>query len=184
MEMPINGLLLIAQPFLKDETFCRSVVLLCKHHDSVGTFGFVLNKKLQSKLNEYFEDLIDLDLPVFYGGPVHNDTIHYIHQYPQYFDDAVKIADNIFWGGNFEKLKTLLLDGTIEVTKIKFFLGYSGWSAGQLYDELKEKSWITAAPSTKIIFETKENNVWVESLTKLGGKYKMMVHFPTDPQLN
>ena len=129
-------------------------------------------------------DLDGWSLPVYIGGPVQTDTIHYIHQYPQYFDDAVKIADNIYWGGDFEKMKRLIKDGTIDTNKIKFFLGYSGWSQGQLEEEILENSWITAEANKTLVFETPATEVWNASLTKLGGKYKMMIHFPTDPQLN
>lgn len=184
MVEPSSGILLLAEPFLKDPSFMRSVVLICKHHETEGTFGFSLNRKLHTTLNEMIADLNDWALPVYIGGPVQTDTIHYIHQYPQYFADAIKITDNVFWGGDFEKMKTLIKNGTLDTNKIKFFLGYSGWSEGQLKTEMEENSWITTEGTKALIFETPATEVWNASLTKLGGKYKMMIHFPTDPQLN
>ncbi len=181
---PASGILLLAEPFLKDPSFMRSVVLICKHDANEGTFGFALNRKLHTTLNEMIADLDGWSLPVYIGGPVQTDTIHYIHQYPQHFDDAVKITDNIYWGGDFEKMKRLIKNGTLDINKIKFFLGYSGWSQGQLEEEIVEKSWITSEASKTLVFETAATEVWNASLTKLGGKYKMMIHFPTDPQLN
>jgi putative transcriptional regulator len=181
---PANGILLLAEPFLKDPSFIRSVVLVCKHDATEGTFGFALNRKLHTTLNEIIADLEDWPLPVYIGGPVQTDTIHYIHQYPQYFDDAIKISDNIYWGGDFEKMKRLIKNGTLDINKIKFFLGYSGWSQGQLEEEILENSWITTEADKTLVFETSSTEVWNASLTKLGGKYKMMIHFPTDPQLN
>jgi putative transcriptional regulator len=181
---PASGILLLAEPFLKDPSFMRSVVLICKHDAEEGTFGFALNKKLHTTLNEMIADIDNCALPVYIGGPVQTDTIHYIHQYPQYFSDAVKIADNVYWGGNFETMKTLIKNGTLDTNKIKFFLGYSGWSKGQLEEEILENSWITTEADKTLVFETPATEVWNASLTKLGGKYKMMIHFPTDPKLN
>jgi putative transcriptional regulator len=184
MNMPTRGSILIAEPFLKDPPFKRSVVLICEHAIAEGTFGFMLNRKLNTKLHEIVSELDDWPLPVYYGGPVQIDTVHYIHQYPQYFTDAVKITDNVYWGGDFELVKKLIKNGTIDSDKIKFFLGYSGWSKGQLEEEIEEKTWIIAGATKHLIFDTHPSEVWNASLTKLGGKYKMMINFPTDPQLN
>jgi putative transcriptional regulator len=90
----------------------------------------------------------------------------------------------VYWGGDFETLKTLMNDGMIDREKIKFFLGYSGWETGQLADELNEKSWLTVASDADIVFDTPPEDIWKACLIKLGGKYELMIHFPTDPQLN
>ncbi len=179
-----NGILLIAEPFLKDHSFFRSVVLICKHDEEFGTFGFVINRKLQTTLNQIVKDMDGFELPVFMGGPVENDSLHYIHQYPQYLEDAVPITDDVYWGGDFEILKKLIKEGTVDTSKIKFFLGYSGWDAGQLQDEMTEDSWITFAGHKDIMFDNDSDNIWKECLTQLGGKYKQMIHYPSDPQLN
>ena len=181
---PSNGVLLIAEPFLKDFSFARSVVLICKHNEEEGTFGFSIHKKLHTTLDKIIDDMAGFKIPVYLGGPVQTDTLHYIHQYPELFSDAVEITDNVFWGGDFALLKKYIKEGTVDISKIKFFLGYSGWSAGQLEDEMKEKSWITLQSNKQLIFETAPQDIWPICLTTLGGKYKMMVHFPTDPQLN
>ena len=184
MELPGNGILLIAEPFLKDFSFARSVVLICKHNKEEGTFGFSIHKKLRTTLDKIIEDMAGYKIAVYHGGPVQTDTLHYIHQYPQLFSDAVKITENVYWGGDFELLKKYIKEKTVDISKIKFFLGYSGWSPGQLEEEMKEKSWITLQGTKEFIFDTAPQDIWQISLTSLGGKYKMMVHFPTDPQLN
>ena len=81
MIQPGPGILLIADPFLKDPNFKRTVVFLCEHQPE-GTFGFVLNRLYDYKLNELVSNAGDLVLPVYYGGPVQMDTIHFLHQYP------------------------------------------------------------------------------------------------------
>ncbi|WP_462255063.1 YqgE/AlgH family protein [Ferruginibacter sp.] len=180
---PGPGILLIADPFLKDPNFLRTVVLLCDHKEE-GSFGFVLNKKIEQTLDELLNNFDGFPLPVFYGGPVQTDTIHFVHQYPDLIPEAFKIGDGIYWGGNFETVTALIKNNSLDQKKIKFFIGYSGWSDGQLNDEMKEKSWLTVDATKNLVFNTKDNEVWKRSLIHLGGDYEMMINFPIDPQLN
>ena len=183
MISPGEDTLLIADPFLKDPNFIRTVVYICRLSEE-GCFGFVLNKMFEQSLGELITGLEDFTIPVFTGGPVQPDTIHYIHQYPDLITGSYKISDEIYWGGDFESVKTLIQNNSIDLDKIKFFIGYSGWGKDQLDNELKEKSWLTVKATRKIVFDTVPENVWKESLEHLGGKYKIMVNFPIDPQLN
>lgn len=183
MVNPGPGILLIAEPFLKDPNFSRTVVFLCDHQDE-GSFGFVINRVFGHTLNELMNDLDELKLPVFYGGPVQMDTIHFLHQYPDLIPGSYEVLDGIYWGGDFETAITLIKAGSIDTTKIRFFIGYSGWGSGQLNDELKDKSWLTAQATRKLVFHRKADEIWKESLKHLGGDYEMMANFPVDPQLN
>lgn len=162
----------------------RTVILLCRHEDEAGSFGFVLNSRLPQTLGEILPSLMGIDFPVYRGGPVQLDTLHYIHQYPHLLPESQKITDDIYWGGDFETLKLLLREGSIAKEKIRFFLGYSGWETGQLESEMEERSWLTVAAKPNIIFDLQAEEVWKASLVQLGGKYELMIHFPTDPQLN
>ncbi len=180
---PGPGILLIADPFLKDPNFLRTVVLLCDHNVD-GSFGFVLNKKIEQTLNELLSNFDDFKLPVYYGGPVQTNTIHFVHQYPDLIPDAIKISNDIYWGGNFETVTALIKNKGINPNKIKFFIGYSGWGKEQLTGELDEKSWLTVAATKNLVFTTPPTDVWKGSLQHLGGDYEMMVNFPIDPQLN
>ena len=180
---PDNGILLIADPFLKDNHFTRTVLLLCRHSQE-GSFGFVINKPYELSLGELLPDLEEMDIPVFLGGPVQMDTIHYIHQYPDLLPDSQEISDGIYWGGDFELLKSLLRENRLELGKVKFFIGYSGWEAGQLENEMEENSWLTASCTPQLVFHTAADEIWKNSLKHLGGKYEMMINFPIDPQLN
>lgn len=175
--------LLIAEPFLKDENFMRSVVYLCKHSDE-GSFGFVLNKLFDQTLDELFEGLEGHQLPVYIGGPVEPDTIHFLHQYPNLINGSYALTDQIYWGGNFEDVRSLIVNNKIETNKIKFFIGYSGWDKSQLENELKEKTWLIANPDKKIIFDLSAGDIWKESIKLLGSDYEIMANFPIDPQLN
>ena len=180
---PGPGILLIADPFLKDPNFMRTVVFLCEHQDE-GSFGFVLNRSYDYTLDELVNGLDDLKLPVFYGGPVQMDTIHFLHQYPEKIPGGYEISEGIFWGGDFDMAVKLIRDGSIDQKRIRFYIGYSGWGSGQLNDELKEKSWLTVQANRKIIFHKQTDEIWKESLKLLGGVYEMMINFPIDPQLN
>ncbi|HZW70577.1 MAG TPA: YqgE/AlgH family protein [Hanamia sp.] len=183
MMSPDKGTLLIANPFLKDPNFSRTVIFLCENVKE-GSFGFVLNKEFNQTLDELLPDLGMPAFPVYAGGPVQLDSLHFLHQYPDLISGGIEVFDGVYWGGNFETLQIHLKNNDISKNKIRFFLGYSGWTEGQLDMELKEDSWITAMATRKIIFETNASDAWKESLNVLGGDYKMMANFPIDPQLN
>lgn len=183
MVQPGPGILLIADPFLKDPNFSRTVVFLCEHQEQ-GSFGFVLNKQYEHTLGELITDLENYPLPVYYGGPVQQDTIHFLHQYPDLIPDSYKVSNEFYWGGNFETLTSLIKSNSIDTNKVKFFIGYSGWGDGQLTNELKEKSWLTVTATLNLVFDTSSQEVWKGSLRHLGGDYEIMINFPIDPQLN
>ncbi len=180
---PAAGILLIADPFLKDPNFLRTVVLLCEHK-AEGSFGFVLNKQIEQTLGELIADLNGNKLPVYYGGPVQMDTIHFLHQCPDLIPESVQVGKDIYWGGNFETVTALLKTDSIDLNKIKFFIGYSGWGDSQLTGELDEKSWLTVSANRKLVFNTQHDEIWKGSLQALGGDYEMMINYPIDPQLN
>lgn len=183
MISPAKGTLLIANPFLKDPNFVRTVIFLCEHQEE-GTFGFVLNKYFPKTLDELLSSLEQCKAPVYFGGPVQKDTIHFLHQYPDLIPGGEEVLENIYWGGNFESLVVNILSNNIDISKIKFFIGYSGWSAGQLEEEMKENSWLTVKATKKLIFHNDPEAIWKDSLKEMGGEYEMMINFPLDPQLN
>lgn len=183
MISPAKGTLLIANPFLKDPNFVRTVIFLCEHREE-GTFGFVLNKYFPKTLDELLSSLEQCKAPVYFGGPVQKDTIHFLHQYPDLIPGGEEVLENIYWGGNFESLVVNILSNNIDISKIKFFIGYSGWSAGQLDEEMKENSWLTVKATKKLVFHNDPEAIWKDSLKEMGGEYEMMINFPLDPQLN
>jgi putative transcriptional regulator len=183
MISPATGILLIAEPFLKDPHFTRSVALICEH-DQEGTVGFVLNKPFDETLDSLMSNFEGFPVPVFYGGPVQINTVHFLHQYPKLIPGGQQILKDIYWGGDFEIASQLIKNNEIDLAKIRFFIGYSGWSKGQLKDELKEKTWITAKATSNLIFHSSPDKIWKDSLRQLGGDYEMMINYPIDPQLN
>jgi putative transcriptional regulator len=183
MVSPAPGILLIADPFLKDPNFMRTVIFLCEHQHE-GSFGFVLNKQFEQSLDELMEGFDGYNIPVYYGGPVQMDTIHFLHQYPDEIPGGVQVMKDVYWGGDFAILSDMVKNKEVDYNKVRFFIGYSGWGTGQLVDELNEKSWLTVTATRQLVFHKEPEAVWKDSLNHLGGGYEMMVNFPIDPQLN
>jgi putative transcriptional regulator len=180
---PGPGILLIADPFLKDPNFLRTVVFLCEHKEE-GSFGFVLNRQYENTIDELIPELEGHKIPVYYGGPVQQDTLHFLHQYPEEIPGGQEVLKGIYWGGDFDAVISLLKKDGIDSSKIRFYIGYSGWGSGQLNDEMTEKTWLTLKANRKLLFHIDYRELWKESLKQMGGDYEMMVNFPIDPRLN
>ena len=100
-------------------------------------------------------------------------------------DSGKEIRDGIFWGGDFEKLLLLINTNQINTKDFRFFLGYSGWSEGQLQEELDAKSWIVYKKvKREKIFDTDLSVLWKIVLGELGGKFEMFSKYPEDPRMN
>lgn len=180
---PKKGRLLIAEPsILNDDSFKRSTVLLTEHTEN-STVGFILNRPLNYRLTDLIPD-VDCDFTVYQGGPVEQDNLYFIHRVPHLLDDSIEVANGIFWGGNFEALKNKLNNHLIEPSDIRFFLGYSGWGANQLNDELKTNSWFIAENDFQNIFLENEESIWKNKLLQKGGWYKIWANAPSDITMN
>ncbi len=178
-----KGSILISEPFLNDPNFERSVVLICEHNED-GTFGLVLNRPIEVKLGEVLEEFAGNEKELLIGGPVQQNTLHYIHKLGDEIAGSIELSNGIFWGGNFEQLKFKLISQTLELDKVKFFIGYSGWDYGQLDREIEEKSWFVANLGDNTIFEASAENLWKRVLEIMGGELKLIVNSPSDPRLN
>lgn len=183
MILPQSNSFLIADPFLKDNSFIRSVVYLCLHNDE-GSFGFTINKRTDFFLEDLMTDFDSLSIPIYSGGPVGTDTIHFLHQLPLLIPNSKKMNENLYWGGDFDCVKELIISNKIDFSKIKFFIGYSGWSAGQLANELEEKSWLTSRADNDILLNTSDENIWKKSIKLLGPEFVELINYPIDPELN
>jgi putative transcriptional regulator len=178
-----KGRLLLSEPYLADPNFERTVILLTEHNED-GSVGFILNKPSESQVSEVMEDLRGLDAPIFIGGPVQQDTMHFIHVYPD-LEDAIELEQGLYWGGNFDQLLIKVETGEFTLAGIKFFLGYSGWSPDQLQEELKLNSWIVSDRiSHELIFETLPDQMWKRAMQELGGRFTVYSNYPADPRMN
>lgn len=178
-----RGDLLISQPFMKDLNFGRAVVFICEHTDE-GSFGFVLNKISPLKFDEVMEIEKPYDKELFIGGPVEQNTLHFLHRIPDKIAGQ-EVKNGIYWSGDYEALLTLIDEESLDKEDIMFFLGYSGWSVGQLEKELETGSWmIYKGTSLQDIFNNDKNDFWAQLLKKMGGKYGVFANYPEDPSLN
>ncbi|MDB5196207.1 MAG: YqgE/AlgH family protein [Flaviaesturariibacter sp.] len=183
MVEPGAGVLLIADPFLKDPNFLRTVVLLTEYGEE-GAVGFVVNRQYENTLDELLPEVEGHKLPVYYGGPVQVNTLHFLHRYPDEIAGGIEIMKGVYWGGDFDSVVSLINSGKADPERLRFYIGYSGWSAGQLEEEMEEKTWVTAEATKTLVFHPLAEEIWKESLRHLGGDYEMMINFPIDPQLN
>ena len=182
------GTLLISKPFLGDPNFERSVVLLCHDEPEIGTFGLVLNRLTSFTLG----DVLDLPpnasaatsgLPLYVGGPVEPNTLHYLHRRPD-LPGATALGQGVYWGGSFELLLDFLDSGVVETSDVRLFAGYSGWSVGQLATEMQGQSWIRHSSSAGKVFTLASDVFWRDILREKGGRFKVLANYPVDPRLN
>ncbi len=180
--MPEKGNLLISEPFSNDAYFKRSVVLLTLNDDE-GSVGFILNKQVDISLSDLFEEDFDFKGKVSIGGPVSIDRIDFLHTLGELIPNSKHVIDNIYWGGDFNVVLKMLRSKSISEEQIRFFIGYSGWSKGQLDKEIENDFWLVTHPDTQSIMPIDEN-YWKTTLKRLGRKYEVWLNIPEDPVLN
>lgn len=180
---PQKGRILIAEPFLNDTYFKRSVVLLTEHNNE-GSVGFVLNKPVEISVSEILEGFPDVGAPVALGGPVQTNTVHYLHTMGNVIENSVEVLPGIFWGGEFEAVKKLLMLGQMGAREIRFFIGYSGWRPHQLEEELEQRAWAVADIDPARVMQTSEQSSWQKALEELGSKYRIWINTPENPGFN
>ncbi len=182
---PQKGSLLLAEPFMLDSNFERSVILLCEHDPHSGSMGLVLNQKSNLILTDII-DVIDNDIfPLYVGGPVDMENLFFIHRAPDKIDGSFHLVEDIYFGGDFEKVVFLVNDGLILPKDIKFFIGYAGWSPNQLEEEIRQNSWAVHNHfPPDILLLSDGEDLWKQALISLGPKYAHVANFPKSPDLN
>ncbi len=180
---PAKGRILISEPFLLDYYFKRSVVLLAEHNDE-GSFGIIMNKPVNAKLNEIVKDFPDFESQLFLGGPVKNDSLFFIHTLGDKIDNSMEIIRGLYWGGDLEQVKEMITLKMMDPNDIRFYIGYSGWAAKQLDGELKRNSWVVSGMTAPKLLNTNPSHLWDVSLKNLGVEYSYWTNFPADPAMN
>ncbi len=186
--MPFNnsklekGKLLIAEPFLADRIFYRTVIFICEHNEE-GTIGFILNQLSIFTLGDLIISFKDSDLQIYKGGPVQEDTLHLLHRLPEIIG-GTEILPGIYWGGSFDALQKCLLSKENLEEDIRLFIGYSGWTAGQLEKEIKEKTWFIADAPQNIVFSKDIKDIWKNAIELFGKDYSYLYNIPHNPQFN
>ncbi len=180
---PQKGRILIAEPFLHGDYFSRSVVFLVSHSEK-GAVGFILNKQIDFRLQDVFLDFPEFDANVYLGGPVAADSIFFIHKLGELLPGSIKVLGNLYWGGEFEALKRLISQRLVNPSDIHFFLGYSGWDAGQLENEIKDDSWLVTDVDEDAIMRESKDVSWTNFVAKAGNRYSIWQNYPENPSFN
>ena len=175
---------MISEPFMNDDYFSRSVIFLCDHSEE-GSYGFVLNKYITNHISEVIDGFPTINTKISLGGPVDTSNLFYIHALGEEIPNSIPTANGLYIGGDFEAIKTLLTADPKKAEKIRFFIGYSGWSQNQLQQEINEKSWVilNKVPE-KYILDTSNKDIWKKIMEQMGGKFKIMAKFPKNPSDN
>jgi len=180
---PGRGKILISEPFLLDYFFKRSVVLLAEHNEE-GSFGVIINKPVTARFNDVVKNFPDFDSKLYLGGPVQSDSLFFIHTLGDKIPESIEIIEDIYWGGDIEQIREMILLKELNPDDIRFFVGYSGWSPKQLDEELQRNSWVVSNITADQFLKTNPSSLWDRSLHLLGGEYKYWTSFPDDPGLN
>lgn len=170
----LNGRLLIAMPTMTDPRFEKSVILVC-HHTPETAMGLVVNKALGGMSFEKLLRQLNVDTPkgqardltVHFGGPVETTRGFVLHSDDYNLDEAtLPVTDGIALTATMDVLKALGTGGG--PNRAFFALGYAGWGAGQLENELVENAWLIGEPDAEIVFGRELETKWTRALARLG----------------
>mgnify|MGYP001157702506 FL=1 len=181
--LPSRGKILISEPFLRDATFGRSVVLLIDHTEE-GSMGLIISKQLPIFVNDIIKEFKYIEnIPLYKGGPIATDTLFYLHTLAD-IPGAIPISKGLYLNGDFDEIKKYILQGNKVDHYIRFFLGYSGWESEQLSTELKENTWLVSKEENAYLMNGDTKDMWKQALEKLGSKYETWSRFPQVPTFN
>lgn len=164
--LPSRGRILISEPFLRDATFGRSVILLVDHTDE-GSMGLVINKQLPLFLNDIIMEFKYLDeIPLYKGGPIATDTLFYLHTLSD-IPGSISISKGLYLNGDFDEIKKYILQGNKISECIRFFLGYSGWDSEQLSNEIRENTWLVSEEEKSYLMKNNIKRYVAESFREV-----------------
>lgn len=173
----LAGSLLLAHPAMKDPNFRRSVVLMSAHN-AEGAMGVVLNRPLGRKLGEVSGEFALgplASVPLFSGGPVQTEQL--VLAAWQTRSDGFRLH----FGIEPDKALQLIAE---DDTHVRGFLGYSGWSAGQLENEMRLRTWVVADVPEDLLTHAQDESLWREVLGREGAEWRLLAGEPDDPELN
>jgi putative transcriptional regulator len=173
----LAGSLLLAHPAMKDPNFRRSVILMSAHN-AEGAMGVVLNRPLGKRLGELSGEFAMgplASVPLYKGGPVQTEQL--VLAAWQIREDGFRLH----FGIEPEKALQLLAE---EDTHVRGFLGYSGWSAGQLENEMKLRTWVVADVPEDLLTHAQDESLWRTVLGREGAEWRLLANEPEDPSWN
>jgi putative transcriptional regulator len=115
---------------------------------------------------------------------VQQETLHFLHRYADAVPESVSVLPGVCWGGPYDTIETLVQNEAPSRQSIRFFLGYTGWSPGQLQQEVNQEGWIVTKARAEWVFETEASALWPTVMRAMGGEYALLSTFPNDPRMN
>jgi putative transcriptional regulator len=112
------------------------------------------------------------------------NQLFYTHTLGSKISESQHIVDDIYWGGNFFELSQLIENGEVNSNQIRFYIGYSGWSEGQLEQEIESDMWFTKSAQYLDLLRFAPQELWGEELIKINPSYKVFSDYAFDPSLN
>lgn len=176
-ENGLTGKLLLAMPGMGDPRFHRAVIFIC-NHDKSGAMGLVINNILSGVDMASLLEQLDIspqekdkqntlaDMAVLSGGPVETARGFILHTPDFRQTDTMAVNDNFAITGTLDALKAISKGQ--EPENMLFFLGYSGWSPGQLDEELRHNAWLMTDADPDLVFGTDPADIWEAAITKIG----------------
>ncbi len=174
-----SGSMLVAEPFLRDSYFRRSVVLLTHHADTMGSFGFIINRPFDDMFAaNYLPIASDFKALLYYGGPVYTDRLYFLHAVGDLVPKSQEVLQGVWLGGDFETVKFLINQKLIRPDQIRFYVGCSSWSEFQLSGEIKDGTWIGADGDANYVFSQQPEYLWRDVLVHKGNAYTVIGNMP------
>ncbi|MBS1169357.1 MAG: hypothetical protein H6R01_275 [Burkholderiaceae bacterium] len=171
-DLNLSNHFLIAMPSMSDPVFGGTVVYLCEHNKH-GALGMVINRPTEIKMSDLFERLdlkpeISLwtSRPVMFGGPVQEDRGFVLHSPQGEFSSMLKVSDDIAFTTSRDVLEAVASGNGPQ--RVLVGIGYSGWSAGQLEQEISKNGWLTVAADPQVIFDLPFEERYKAALKLLG----------------
>lgn len=174
----LAGDLLIAMPALADPNFHRSVSLICEHNE-FGALGVVINRPLDMTLAEVLaqfdlktEDALVAGQPVYHGGPVQTERGFVLHDGRREYEATLRINNGLAVTTSRDVLESLATGNG--PGRVLVALGYAGWAAGQLEQELTENAWLNAPGDARVLFDTPPERRWQAAAESLGVDLRLL----------
>jgi len=168
----LTGQLLVATPHMSDERFRRKAVFICKH-DEESTMGLIINQPHDDITLEQVVDQLDiesprfaLDDPIYTGGPVESQRGYILHTSDHIMPDTMQVTEAVSLSVHVDMIREI--SRGLGPSMYKIMLGYSGWSSGQLEEELKMNMWFHLGASPSMLFATKSDMVWDQCFSLMG----------------
>ena len=183
---PGAGSLLISEPLMEDPYFARSVILLLDEPDDGGHFGLMINKLTSVTLKDLMPDWeYGHRIPIYCGGPVDMDRLFLIHNLGSRLGPCVEVIPGIFVGADIDQVISYLEEGGEAEGHLRFFLGYCGWSPGQLSAELSANTWtVNPHPDGAGLLNGNGVSYWRKEVRQLGEDYRSWLVVPENPSFN